>query len=189
VQIPWQDLSYLRDGNARQREAYRVLQSLDVFDVLCDYTPVLVGTIPIAIDVEGSDLDIVCEAHDSAAFEQRVTGAFGRQKRFEIKRKMIKRMPSVVANFIYGGFRIEVFGQPQPVMEQHAYRHMIVEARLLAIGGERARREIRRLKRCGLKTEPAFARYFNLEGDPYEVLLALSTLDEDELRARVSPAG
>jgi hypothetical protein len=36
-----------------------------------------------------------------------------------------------------------------------------------------AHREIRRLRRAGLKAEPAFARYFGLEGDPYEALLAL----------------
>jgi hypothetical protein len=63
---------------------------------------------------------------------------------------------------------------------------MVVEARLLVIGGEEARREIRRLKRCGLKTEPAFARYFQLAGDPFEVLLELSRLSEEELRDRVA---
>jgi hypothetical protein len=62
---------------------------------------------------------------------------------------------------------------------------MVVEARLLSIGGEEARREIRYLKRCGLKTEPAFARYFRLAGDPFEVLLELSRLGEEELRDRV----
>ncbi|MFQ5796001.1 MAG: DUF4269 domain-containing protein, partial [Candidatus Bipolaricaulia bacterium] len=70
--------------------------------------------------------------------------------------------------------------------DQNAYRHMAVEARLLAIGGEQARQEIRRLKRTGLKTEPAFACYFNLEGDPYQVLLQLATLSDDELRAVIN---
>lgn len=181
MQIPWQDISYLLDGNERQREAYHALERLQVFSVLRDYTPVLVGTIPIGIDVEESDLDIVCKAHDLAAFEDQVVRAFGHQQGFRLKHKLINDLLTVVVNFD-AGFPIEIFGQRQPVTEQNAYRHMIVEARLLAIGGEEAQREIRRLKRMGLKTEPAFARYFNLEGNPFEVLLQLSRLSEDELR-------
>jgi len=41
------------------------------------------------------------------------------------------------------------------------------------------------LKLAGSKTEPAFAQYFKLEGDPYEVLVQLSYLDDEALRERV----
>jgi hypothetical protein len=184
MQIAWQDVSYLLDGNERQREAYHALQRLQVFDVLRDYAPVLVGTIPIAIDVVESDLDIVCEAHDLDAFQHDVTVAFGQEEGFRVKRSLKRGIPSVVAKF-QAGFPIEIFGQPLPVTEQNAYRHLVVEARLLAIGGEQARREIKQLKRSGLKTEPAFARHFNLEGDSYKALLELSRLGEHALRERV----
>jgi hypothetical protein len=183
--IPWQDISYLRAGNERQRRAFRALQGLDILRILREHTPVLVGTIPIAIDVEDSDLDIVCEAQDLVVFEKRVTHVFGQHEGFQIRKTLIKGVPSVVASFNYAGFRIEVFGQPQPVTEQHAYRHMVVEARLLALGGEVAGREVQRLKRAGLKTEPAFASYFQLAGDPYEVLLELSRLGKDGLQQAV----
>jgi hypothetical protein len=163
----------LRDGNERQRSAFQALQSLGVFSVLRDHTPVLVGTLPIAVDVADSDLDIVCEARDLDGFERQVTAAFGACEGFRIKRKLIKGVESVIASFVHAGFPIELFGQQRPVTEQDAYRHMVVEARLLESAGEAARREIRRLKRAGLKTEPAFARYFGLEGDPYEALLRL----------------
>jgi hypothetical protein len=184
MQIPWRDISYLSNGNERQRAAYRVLGRLRVLSILCDHTPVLVGTIPLDIDIEGSDLDIVCQVCDLSAFQHLVVAAFGQQEGFRIKRKLMRGVPSVVANFV-DEFPIEVFGQPRPVTEQNAYRHMLVEARLLAIGGEPARREIRSLKRAGLKTEPAFARYFCLEGDPYSVLWRLSFLSEDALREQV----
>jgi Domain of unknown function (DUF4269) len=59
---------------------------------------------------------------------------------------------------------------------------MIVEARLLEMGGQDARRAIRQMKNAGLKTEPAFACYFKIKGDPYEALLELSSLSEEELR-------
>ena len=183
--VPWQDISYLLDGNERQRAAYNALRSLRVFSILRDYSPVLVGTIPIAIDIDESDLDIVCKAVDLAAFEQRLTAAFGQWEGFRIKKKPVKGVPSVVASFFHAGFWIEIFAQPRPVWEQSAYRHMVVEARLLAIGGEQTRRAIRRLKRSGLKTEPAFACHFEIDGDSYEALLQLSRLSVDELRERV----
>ncbi len=167
---------------ARQWQAQRALESLGIFDILREYTPVLAGTIPLDIDIAGSDLDIICETHDLSAFEHAVIAAFGKKSGFRIAREDVAGMESVIANFDYAGFPFEIFGQPQPVTEQNAYRHLIVEARLLEIGGERARREIREMKRAGLKTEPAFAQYFHLEGDPYAVLLELSYLSEEKLR-------
>ncbi len=182
TRINFQNPAYLARGNARQRRAYRALQSLGVFRILRAYTPILDGTIPLGIDIRGSDLDIICAARDLDAFARAVTDAFGARPGFHIQREVVKGIESVIANFDYGGFPIEIFGQPKPAREQNAYRHMLVEARLLEIGGERARRAIRKMKRAGLKTEPAFARYFNLQGDPYEELLRLSRLTARELR-------
>jgi hypothetical protein len=178
---PWQDVSYLLDGNERQQSAHSALHDLGVFDVLFEYTPVLVGTVPIGVDVEDSDLDIVCYAPDLDRFSRLVIAAFGRSDGFRIKEKSIKGIRSVVASFHHAGFRVEIFGQPVEVTEQHAYRHMVVEHRLLTIGGSAARDGIRALKRDGVKTEPAFAHYFGLAGDPYERLLELSRLEMPEL--------
>ncbi|GEM_PF-193705 len=175
------DLNDLLHGSARQRAAYRVLQQLRIFEVLRDYDPLLVGTIPLGIDVAGSDLDIICEAYDLDAFERAVRTAFGKMVGFTLRRKRINDLPVLVAKFIHDGFPVEIFGQPRPVCEQHACRHLIVEARLLALGGEDARRAIRRLKREGLKTEPAFARYFGITGDPFARLLELAELDDAAL--------
>jgi len=58
---------------------------------------------------------------------------------------------------------------------------MIVEKKLLEISGESARKQITKLKESGLKTEPAFAEYFNLKGNPFDELLKLSRLDKKEL--------
>jgi len=196
IATDWRDASYLARGNARQRRVYRALQSLGIFDALRAYHPVLAGTLPLGIDIEGSDLDIICEvgrpsevsgASGLAAFERAVRDAFGTREDFQIERASVKGMPTVIAAWTFDGFAIEVFGQPRPVTEQNAYLHMVVEARLLAIGGKTARRAVVRLKRAGLKTEAAFARYFKIEGDPYEALLELSSLSEEELRKRIGP--
>ncbi len=187
-EIDWHDLSYLARGNPRQRRALRVLNALDIFCILRDYSPVLAGTVPLGIDIEQSDLDIICEVRDLDVFERAVKGAFGTRDGFHIEQVTFKGLATVFARFTFDGFPIEIFAQPRPVAQQNAYRHMVVEARLLAIGGEGARRAIRQMKRDGLKTEPAFARYFKVEGDPYEALLTLSSLSEEEVRKFVLDA-
>ena len=118
MSIPWQDIAYLARGNERQRRAYCVLERLQVLSVLRDYTPVLVGTVPIAIDIGTSDLDVICEAHDLDAFEELVVDAFGGQPGFRLKRERANDLPVVVANF-ESEFPIEIFGQPRPVVEQN----------------------------------------------------------------------
>jgi Domain of unknown function (DUF4269) len=186
MQPVWTDLTYLLRGTQRQQDVYRALQTLDVFRVLRDYTPILVGTIPLDVDIEQSDLDIICEAHNLSYFQHDVIKAFGRQAHFQVRETGKDDLPAVVASFTAAGFPIEIFGQPRPVIDQNGYRHMVVEARLLALGGEEVRLRIRELKRAGLKTEPAFARYFQLAGDPYQALLHLAQLSDDELATTVA---
>src|SRR5262249_43249782 len=186
VQPVWTDLSYLLGGTQRQRDAYRTLQTLDLFPILQDYTPILVGTIPLDIDTEQSDLYILCEAHDLNRFQQDVITAFGRQPRFRVRATCKDQLPTLVAGFTAEGFPVEIFAQPRPVIDQNGYRHLVAEARLLALGGEEARVKIRELKRTGLKTEPAFAWYFQLDGDPYQTLLHLAQLSDAELAATVA---
>ena len=49
------------------------------------------------------------------------------------------------------------------------------------ISGENARKQIIKLKKLGLKTEPAFAKYFNLKVDPFNELLKLSRSNKEKL--------
>lgn len=58
------DPGYLRHGNQRQRAAFAVLDELGLFKRLAAHGPVLAGTVPLAIDIAGSDLDILCQAAD-----------------------------------------------------------------------------------------------------------------------------
>lgn len=184
----WHDPLYLAAGTARQQAAYQALCSLRMWDLLAAYTPVLAGTIPLNIDIDSSDLDIICEVHDPGAFARDVRRHFDTQPGFSLRQRQIDSLPTVIANFTAEGFPVEIFGQPRPVQQQNAYAHLTVEARLLRLGGEDARRAIQDLKRAGLKTEPAFACYFGLPGDPYQALLALAALDDAQLIARVRPS-
>ncbi|MFD0616551.1 DUF4269 domain-containing protein [Paenibacillus sp. GCM10027629] len=63
---------------------------------------------------------------------------------------------------------------------------MIVEHRILQVIGTEGKREIRELKQNGLKTEPAFAKWLNLDGDPYAALLAMYDWSDEKLRQLVA---
>ncbi len=183
----FRDIAYLRDGNARQRAAYDALRTLRVIERLAAYDPVLAGTIPLGIDVADSDLDILCEVHDFACFETDVAACFGHCDGFRVTAPRLREgEASMTASFDHGGFTVEAFGAPTPVERQSAYRHMVIEARLLALGGAAFRRKIIALREAGVKTEPAFAQCLGLAGDPYLALLDLEALGDTRLAALVS---
>jgi hypothetical protein len=181
--IDWTNYAYLQQGTPRQRAAYHILNRLAIFDILRDFSPILAGTIPLDIDLPESDLDIICETYDPDVFATAVTQAFGAHADFQMRHMLIDELPSVVANFHTGEFAIEIFGQPRPLKQQNAYRHMVIESRLLEIGGDEAKGLIRQLKESGLKTEPAFAQFFQLQGDPYKILLTLYHHSDKALKA------
>lgn len=170
----WHDLTYLSKGTPRQQQVYEALTSLRLFSALAEFSPILVGTYPLNIHVAGSDLDIVCEAHDFDDFERNVNTLYGDNAEYSVSRRRIRGISAIIIRFSYEGFLIELFGQPLPSGEQYGFRHLLIEAWLLQYGGNAARQEIRQLKQAGMKTEPAFARYFQLPGDPYDTLFAMS---------------
>lgn len=180
----WQDIGYLRTGTPRQRQAHAAFARLGILDVLRAYGPVLAGTIPLGIDVAGSDLDIICEVPASglADFGELLRRHYGQLPSFGVEAGSSRRLPCVVAGFRAEGFAWEVFGQPLPAVAQYAVRHLRVEHAVLAAGGEAWRRAVRQLKEQGLKTEPAFAQLLQLPGDPYEALLTLEGLTPPQLR-------
>ena len=179
----WRDLTYLLRGTATQKAAYRALEALQIFPRPRPFAPVLAGTVPLDIDVPGSDLDVVCHAKDVSAFAQRLHETFGHCADFVLRREILDGLPAVIGSFAFQGFPVEIFGQPCPVARQAAFRHLVVEDRLLRYGGEEMREKIRRLKSQGFKTEPAFAVAFGLAGDPYHTLLRLEELSEEQLKA------
>ncbi len=182
LKITPHDISYLLKGNETQRKAYQTLTHLKIMKILKQYHPTLTGTIPLQINTKHSDLDIICEVHDFTIFEEILHKYFSHYKDFTISRYNIKYIPSMVSNFYYNGFPVEIFAQPIKVTEQNAYRHMMVEYNMLLIAGEGAIKDIVTLKEQGIKTEPAFAQYFSLKGEPYQRLKELSYMDLNELK-------
>lgn len=140
-------------------------------DKLAAFTPVLAGTYPIGINIPGSDLDIICSFKDAVYFRDYLQQVFQDYQGYSVTEKMIRGIESVIVRFQSDGFKFEIFGQPIPVSEQYAYRHMIIECKLLQHHGESFRKKIVALKTKGLSTEEAFANILGIQGDPYEGLL------------------
>jgi len=165
------NLEYLQHGNKRQQDAYAVLTNSQIFSKLKQFDPILVGTIPINIDIENSDLDIICSFANKQKFQKLITDNFSNEEKFSIRELPNLNTFAIVANFFLDGFKIDVFGQPIPTRQQFAYRHMIVEHNLLNKYGEAFRQQIIQLKQKGYKTEPAFGIALDLTGDSYKELL------------------
>ncbi|MEC0110540.1 DUF4269 domain-containing protein [Paenibacillus taichungensis] len=174
---------HLASGNERQQDAYKVLQSSGLFSILAAYQPYPAGTVPIDIDIPGSDLDLLCEAADLEAFETLVYQQLSGMQGFRCDRGdgRAGKRPYVTCSMEIGNWPIEIFAQSLSVRKQNAYIHMLVEWELLQLWGAAGHREIRKLKLEGWKTEPAFAAVLGLQGDPYEEMLHLASLSKDEL--------
>ena len=177
----WRNVNYLIHGTAVQKEVYNLLTELKIMNLLTDYNPLLVGTIPLGIQVEDSDLDIICEVYDPVKFMSLVVRFFGAMEGFVSESRVVQGIPRTKINFMAKGWPIELFGQPRRTELQNGYLHMIVEAEILAQMDDDFRERIILLKTSGWKTEPAFAKALGLEDDPYEALLELEKLPRSEL--------
>jgi hypothetical protein len=171
----FENIEYLQHGNDRQRQAYSTLTKNNTLSKLKQFDPILVGTIPINIYIENSDLDIICCFADKQEFQKVITENFSNERGFTIGEQLILDTLAIVSNFYVDDFEIEVFGQSISTKQQFAYRHLIVEHNLLNKHGEKFRQQIVELKRQGYKTEPAFALAIGLTGDPYTELLKFET--------------
>ncbi|WP_291583953.1 DUF4269 domain-containing protein [Clostridium sp. UBA6640] len=175
----WTDIEYLLNGNEKQQQSYNILMNTNIFRILKEYNPILVGTIPLEIDIEKSDLDIICEVHNFYEFEKSIINSFQKYENFNINKN--NENQAIVANFFIKEFEIEIYGQAIPTKEQYGYRHMIIEDKILKLGGNKLKKEIINLKRNGMKTEPAFGKYLNLNGNPYEELLKLENMSNRDI--------
>lgn len=172
--IDFTKLDYLKIGNEKQKRAHVVLTKYKIFDILDYYSPILAGTIPIEINIEGSDLDIICELDfrfeedflDDISFSKMIPS----EEEVKVEYPIINGEKSIVINFMLEEFPIEIFAQNKPTTQQNAYLHMIAEYKILQEKGDEFKQKIIDLKKKGIKTEPAFGMLLNLE-NPYEDLL------------------
>lgn len=169
--VNFTDINYMKEGNELQKQLYHILVSHQIMNKLSDYQPVITGTIPIAINIATSDVDIILYATDLESLRNTLVANFSHFTDFKIYTDDIYSTVVVMAGFTLNGFCFELFAQAIPTTDQHAYLHMIKEYEILQQQPESFRQEIIKLKQSGIKTEPAFAQLLGLEGNPYEALL------------------
>ena len=164
-------ISYLKNGSTVQQRIYQILCELKLFDLLNEFNPVVTGSLPLDIFIDGSDLDISCEVYDFERFEKHLQINFSLLLSYTLQRKLLGSTESIVCSFTNHELKIEIVGQPIPVSKQLAYKHMIIEYHILTKRSQKFKEKVIQLKRSGIKTEPAFAQLLGLKGDPYQVLL------------------
>lgn len=111
------DIKYLESGNEIQKKLYYTLSNLKIINILLPFCPLVVGTIPIGVNIPDSDVDIICNVEKFAEFEIYIKENFSEEKGFFFKRK--KNV--CLSGFEYSDFRFEIYGESKPTTEQNAY--------------------------------------------------------------------
>jgi hypothetical protein len=79
--------------------ANKVLDGLGIFADLQHYNPVLAGTFPIDINIESSDLDLLCQVYDLDKFATEIRSLYETQEKFSLHRTSKNDLPVVIARF------------------------------------------------------------------------------------------
>src|SRR5687768_18154563 len=109
--MTFDNIEYLRNGNDKQRRSYRTLTENNIFEKLQPFSPILTGTIPINIDTEESDLDIICHYKNKDKFIKILLKEFHKLDNFTLTERTINNRDTILANFLLDEFKIEIFGQ------------------------------------------------------------------------------
>lgn len=158
----------------------QVIQKLSILARLREFDPQIIGTPPLGIELETSDIDIACSANDLARFKDVALTEFSTFKNFQCRNSYLQNQDSIIVQFQAYDWEIELFCQTIPTNQQWGVRHFNIEQRLLNLE-PKLRSIVMQLKQQGLKTEPAFARALGLPGDPYASILNLENMNDAEL--------
>ncbi|WP_447758651.1 DUF4269 domain-containing protein [Aeromonas veronii] len=187
----WRRLDYLAHGNPRQRSAHALLTA-GVWDELAAQCSdmALVSTLAIGLDRPGSDLDILCQHADPAAFAAALStqGWLASAKGDNIW--LLERTFSCLdqscadtgSDTSEASWPLELYVTPAPIETLNGWRHLTLMAALLERFGDAFYREVLRLRlEEGLKGEAAMCQLLGLAGDPYAALLTLEGCNLAEL--------
>ena len=167
-------------NSTARAQALLAVSKSQVMELLSAYHPEVVSTILVGLDIDGSDIDIVC-CYGSAAAKDNyihdVEAKLSAQRDYQLK----VRENHVKTEFLLDGFRFDIYASVSPVERQNAYRHFKVMKRLCQLGGKAFQDSIRIRKEQGLKTEPAIADFLELQGDPYDAVLSLESMSNSQL--------
>ncbi|EKP0261831.1 DUF4269 domain-containing protein [Aeromonas sobria] len=197
----WRRLDYLAHGNPRQRAAHALLTA-GLWDALAAQCAdmALVSTLTIGLDRPGSDLDILCQHPDPAAFAASLAAlpnaallnaellnkerwqASDRGDNVWLLARTFPGCDERAADQDGASWPVELYVTPAPIDTLNGWRHLTLMAALLQRFGDAFYQEVLRLRlEQGLKGEAAMCRLLGLAGDPYAALLTLEGRNLAEL--------
>ncbi len=162
-----------------------------LLDGLRDYDPVVAGPCPLGLDGPECDVDVLCCGPPTSAFVEQVAATVPDAQAFAWHRVTFDDHPDVVVITLrLDDLPVEVVAQALPTREQLPYRRLVVERRLLALGGSRLQTRVRdeRLGPDLVEVEIAFARALGLDGDPVTAILRLESHTDAQLRELIHAA-
>lgn len=138
----------------------------------------LVSTLAIGLDRPGSDLDILCQHPNPAAFAatfaEQGWQASAKGDHVWLLERTFPAIDRRTADKNGASWPVELYVTPTPIETQNGWRHLTLMAALLERFGDAFYREVLRLRlEQGLKGEAAMCRLLGLAGDPYAALLTL----------------
>ncbi|MFM5422053.1 DUF4269 domain-containing protein [Aeromonas veronii] len=187
----WRRLDYLAHGNPRQRSAHALLTA-GVWDELATQCSdmALVSTLAIGLDRPGSDLDILCQHPNPAAFAATLEAQGWQASAKGDNIWLLERTFACLEQSCTvsgcdqsdASWPLELYVTPAPIETLNGWRHLTLMAALLERFGDAFYREVLRLRlEEGLKGEAAMCRLLGLAGDPYAALLTLEGCNLAEL--------
>lgn len=170
----------MRNSNLTKFQlANKLIQQKKIFEIFEYFNPEFVGTIPIGIDTENSDIDIIFDLKDKKLeFKNLVLKYFSKEKSFNL----IETNQFIQADFEYKKIKFQFYAEEKSTHKQFAYRHFKIEERILLIAGDEFREKIIQLKKTGLNTEHAFCKLLRQKGNPFYSILKLEKLSDSELK-------
>lgn len=161
-------IGHLKTGSYIQQKTYQIITEYNVLEILSKYNPIVVGTIPIDIHIDSSDVDIILESNEINKLAIHLESQFIKFKSYHLE---IKNENILICKFSIEDLPFEIYACPTKTIKQNGYRHMLIENEILNHFGKDFKEKIKRLKIQGYKTEPAFCKLLDLKGDPYISLL------------------
>lgn len=172
-----------------QSSLFSAIKSSNILKDLKPFNPIVVGTFPLGLHMEHSDVDVALSHTNLQEVQETCLKCYSHLPGFQMHTACILERDRLVVRFQWEGIAFELFAQTQPTFSQNGYRHMIIEERLLKVGGSEFFERVLSLRKQGLKTEPAFAEAMDLKDpDAYAGLLALWQETDEQLLARLQLA-
>lgn len=169
----------------RRIAAAEALAQSRVLEALAPYSPTVVSTIWVGLDLPESDINMVCCFKCRSQFERRLIETLGGLKDFTLS----SSKEALIARATLGAFPLEIYGSNVAISEQVAFRHYQVMQRLTFLSSADFSNRVRAYKTEGLKTEPAIAAVLNLQGEPFAAVMALECASEAKLVSILRNAG